>query len=263
MHSQGMDVSELGESTCLPSHLWTVISVPDVDLRQPGGPECLVQLAAVVDVVGEDALEDGSRGCAPSPRRNPRGGSPRRACRGSTSPGSARRSGRLRPAPRRVPRRETWSRSSSPGQLLAAFVNGVVSAPGSPAKSQSQNTRWQAAWPTVAQIGQRSDAGRIANCSSVNAATTSRRRWFHRGHVTKAGRIVRLLMSPRYREVPASRMTHWLVDPQRTRGRVLPLHPLLQLGFTRLNRSTSAPSTDARVVVRAAGRSPGPPVRVR
>ncbi|MEO6349095.1 MAG: hypothetical protein ABIP53_00395 [Candidatus Limnocylindrales bacterium] len=64
----------------------------------------------------------------------------------------------------------------SPGQLLPAFVNRVVSAPRSPAKSQSQNTRWQAVWPTVAQIGHRSGAGVIASCSSVKAATTSRRR---------------------------------------------------------------------------------------
>ena len=71
----------------------------------------------------------------------------------------------------------TCSRSSSPGQSYAAFANGVASAPGSPAKSQSQNTRWQAVWPTVAQIGHRSGDGWIASCSSVIAATTSRRRW--------------------------------------------------------------------------------------
>ncbi|MCU0505112.1 MAG: hypothetical protein MUE82_04935 [Chloroflexi bacterium] len=35
----------------------------------------------------------------------------------------------------------TFSRSSSPGQSYDAFVNGVVSAPGSPATSQSQKTR--------------------------------------------------------------------------------------------------------------------------
>ena len=50
----------MGESTCLPSHLRTAISVPDVDLRQPRGAERLVQLAAVVDVMGEDALEHGA-----------------------------------------------------------------------------------------------------------------------------------------------------------------------------------------------------------
>ena len=40
-----------------------------------------------------------------------------------------------------APALSTCSRSSSPGQSNPAFVNGVVSAPGSPAKSQSQNTR--------------------------------------------------------------------------------------------------------------------------
>ena len=60
-------------------------------------------------------------------------------------------------------------------------MNGVVSAPGSPAKSQSQNTRWQAACPMVAHIGHRSDDGWIASCSSVIAATTSRRRSVVRG----------------------------------------------------------------------------------
>jgi hypothetical protein len=50
----------------------------------------------------------------------------------------------------------------------------VVSAPGSPAKSQSQKTRWHAAWPTVAHTGHRSGDGRIASWSSVNAAMTSR-----------------------------------------------------------------------------------------
>ena len=43
----------------------------------------------------------------------------------------------------------TCSRSSSPGQSYDAFVNGVVSAPGSPATSHSPNTRWQARWPMV------------------------------------------------------------------------------------------------------------------
>jgi hypothetical protein len=53
-------------------------------------------------------------------------------------------------------------------------VNRVVSAPGSPAKSHSQNTRWQARWPMLAHSGQRSGAGWIASCSTVSAATTSR-----------------------------------------------------------------------------------------
>jgi hypothetical protein len=44
-------------------------------------------------------------------------------------------------------------------------VNGVVSAPGSPAKSQSQKTRWQAVWPTVAQIGQGRRSGTMAKLS--------------------------------------------------------------------------------------------------
>ena len=62
-------------------------------------------------------------------------------------------------------------------------MNGVVSAPGSPAKSQSQNTRWQAVWPMVAHIGHRSGDGRIASCSSVSAATTSRKRRSYSGHM--------------------------------------------------------------------------------
>ena len=33
---------------------------PEVDLRKAGGPEGLVQLGAVVDVVGEDPLQDPS-----------------------------------------------------------------------------------------------------------------------------------------------------------------------------------------------------------
>jgi len=69
------------------------------------------------------------------------------------------------------------------GQLYPAFVNRVVSAPGSPAKSQSQKTRWQAVWPTVAQSGQRAGDGWIASCSSVIAATTSRRRRLYSGHL--------------------------------------------------------------------------------
>jgi hypothetical protein len=39
-------------------------------------------------------------------------------------------------------------------------------------------------------------------------------------------------------------------------GRVVLLHPLRQLGFIRLNRSTSRPSTDARVVVARPGDCP-------
>ena len=35
-----------------------------------------------------------------------------------------------------------FSRSSSPGQLFPASMKGVVSAPGSPAKSDNQKTRW-------------------------------------------------------------------------------------------------------------------------
>src|SRR5918992_2186725 len=33
-------------------------SVPEIDLPEPGDPECLVQLGAVVDIVAEDALDD-------------------------------------------------------------------------------------------------------------------------------------------------------------------------------------------------------------
>jgi hypothetical protein len=61
---------------------------------------------------------------------------------------------------------------------------------GAPAKSQSQNTRWQAAWPMVVQSGHRFDDGRSANCSLVIFATTSRRRRLILGHVPYAGRIV-------------------------------------------------------------------------
>jgi ribosome-associated heat shock protein Hsp15 len=74
--------------------------------------------------------------------------------------------------------------------LYAALVNLVVSAPGSPAKSQSQNTRWHAAWPRVTHSGHRSADGRSASCSGVIVATTSRRRRLTFGHVLKAGRIV-------------------------------------------------------------------------
>ena len=53
-------------------------------------------------------------------------------------------------------------------------MNGVVSAPGSPATSHRPNTRWHARWPMVAQSGHRSGVGWIASCSSVSVATTSR-----------------------------------------------------------------------------------------
>ena len=99
-----------------------------------------------------------------------------------------------------------WSRSSSPGQSKAAFVNGVVSAPGSPAKSHSQNTRWQAVCPTVAQIGHRSGDGFVANCSSDIAAMTSRRRRSYSGHMRYAARIVRSLMRPPYPAPVAPRL---------------------------------------------------------
>lgn len=85
-------------------------------------------------------------------------------------------------------------------------MNGVVSAPGSPAKSQSQKTRWQAVWPTVAQMGHRSGDGLVASCSSVIAATTTRKRRSYSGHMRYAARIDRSLMRPPYPAPVAPRL---------------------------------------------------------
>jgi len=61
------------------------------------------------------------------------GGSPRRGSRTSTCRAGPRRSGTSNRARPRAPAdRGRDSRSSSPGQLSPASVNGVVSAPGSP-----------------------------------------------------------------------------------------------------------------------------------
>ena len=81
------------------------LSGPEIDLRKAGDAEGLVQLGAVVDVVGEDPLQDPAAS-VDSLLVAPLGdGSPRRACRGSIGPGSSRRCGTLSPAPRRAPRR--------------------------------------------------------------------------------------------------------------------------------------------------------------
>src|SRR6185369_16136545 len=40
-------------------------SIPEIDLRQAGDPERLVELGDVIDVVAEDALDDGAAGVHP------------------------------------------------------------------------------------------------------------------------------------------------------------------------------------------------------
>ena len=153
-------------------------SAPEVDLRKAGGPEGLVQLGAVVDVVGEDPLQDPSAVVDPLLVAPLGAGSPRPACRGSSGPGSARRSGRSSPAPRRAS-------SASSGVIeviVARAVEGGVrerrrlgaGLAREVAEPEHPLAGGVARWSPTSAIARAT--GWIASCSSVIAATTSRRR---------------------------------------------------------------------------------------
>jgi hypothetical protein len=68
--------------------------------------------------------------------------------------------------------------------MASPSPNGVVAAPGSPMTWQIQYTRMATVCPAVAQTGSRSGDGRVASCSSVMTAMTSRSRRLYWGHMS-------------------------------------------------------------------------------